>query len=49
MTVWILSGGNERGTSYEWYSEKELDEVLPEIMEWLFDVYQLDKSYLTDI
>lgn len=45
-TIWIISGGNGRGTSYEWYSDKPLDDVLYEILEYLFDLYQLDKCYL---
>lgn len=45
-TIWIISGGNGRGTSYEWYSNKPLDGVIYEIFEYLFNLYQIDKCYL---
>lgn len=40
--LWILSGGNGRGTSYEWYSEKDqYDELFEDSVTFLFDLYNL--------
>lgn len=41
--LWILSGGNGRGTSYEWYSETDqYDNLYQEIIEYLFNLYEID-------
>lgn len=38
--LWIIAGGNGRGTSYEWYSEDDsYDELFEEIIEYLFNIY----------
>ena len=47
--LWILSGGNGRGTSYEWYSEtNNYDELHEEIIEYLLSKYGL-KDELSDL
>lgn len=41
--LWIITGDNGRGTSYEWYSENNhYDELYDEIIEYLLKVYNLD-------
>lgn len=47
--LWILSGGNGRGTSYEWYSDSNTyQELYEEILKFLLDKYDLinDLSHL---
>lgn len=40
--LWILSGGNGRGTSYEWYSEdNKYEELYKELIEYLLNIYDL--------
>jgi hypothetical protein len=40
--LWILSGGNGRGTSYEWYSEdNKYEKLYEEILEFLLEKYEL--------
>jgi len=41
--LWIVSGGNGRGTSYEWYSEEDkYDDLYREILDYLFNLYGID-------